>query len=111
MDEFTAWYETCWSVVKIEKNECRVYAFNSLFNTVDSIKFGKFTGTMNTTGFMKDFKVYGGLEKDKMILLLDASLKPSTEAETFSLQFTLPNDKTVRYFPIVLTRRYSLFYI
>ncbi len=88
-----------------------MYAFSSLFNTVDSIKFGKFTGTMNTTGFMKDFRVYGGLEKDKMILLLDASLKQTTEAETFSLQFTLPNDKTVRTLLAILTRRYFLFYI
>jgi hypothetical protein len=39
---------------------------------------------------MKDFKVFGGLEKDKMILLLDASLRHDDEAETFSLQFTLP---------------------
>jgi hypothetical protein len=66
---------------------------------------------MNTTGFMKDFRVYGGLEKDKMILLLDASLKQTTEAETFSLQFTLPNDKTVRTLLAILTRRYFLFYI
>jgi hypothetical protein len=58
-----------------------------------AIKFGK-CSKLNGC-FMKDFKVYGGVEKNKMILLLDASLRYDEEAETFMLRFTLPTSNTI----------------
>ncbi|KAL0490774.1 muskelin [Acrasis kona] len=63
-----------------------------------AIKFGKCS--KQNASSMKEFKVYGGVDKQKMLLLATASisaLKNDDESETFSLKYTLATNHEIVY--------------